>query len=106
MNTKLIRLKDDILVEVKIPEREAELVGFRDSIDEKLETSFNNLKKLLQNVVHPYKAAIKEIGKDMEIDSAELELGLSFEAEGNIYVANATTGANIVVKLSFKPPKV
>lgn len=44
-----------------------------------------------------------ELNQDMHIERAEIELGLSFEGEGNIYVTKATASANLVVKLQLKP---
>jgi len=44
----------------------------------------------------------RELEKDNQIESAEVELGFSFEAEGNIYLAKVKSGANIVVKLKVK----
>lgn len=39
----------------------------------------------------------------MDIERAEIELGLSFEGEGNLYVTKSSAGANLKVKLSLKP---
>jgi hypothetical protein len=39
----------------------------------------------------------------MDIDAAEVQVGLSFEAEGNIYIAKSRAAANLTVKLVLKP---
>jgi hypothetical protein len=39
----------------------------------------------------------------MNIEQAEIELGLSFEGEGNLYVTKSKLGANLTVKLVLTP---
>lgn len=39
----------------------------------------------------------------MSIEQAEVELGLSFEGEGNLFVTKSTLGANLKIKLILKP---
>jgi hypothetical protein len=39
----------------------------------------------------------------MHIEQAEVEIGLSFEGQGNLYVAKSAIGANLTVKLVLKP---
>ena len=39
----------------------------------------------------------------MNIEQAEIQLGLSFEAEGNLYITKAKGNANLTIKLTLKP---
>jgi hypothetical protein len=41
--------------------------------------------------------------KKMNIEQAEIELGLSFKGEGNLYVTKSKLGANLTVKLVLTP---
>lgn len=45
----------------------------------------------------------KELNKELLVDAAEVELGLGFEAEGNLYITKAKGSANLVVRLTLKP---
>jgi hypothetical protein len=48
------------------------------------------------------------LGKEEDvniIEQAEIELGISFEAEGNLYIAKSKTTANLNIKLILKPNK-
>lgn len=101
MATKLIKLEDGTLVEVVALENEVEQIsgGFARQVDK----TFDNIRPLLIKTCRPIMAAWDELNQDMHIERAEIELGLSFEGEGNIYVTKATASANLVVKLSLKP---
>ena len=101
MASKLIELNDGTLVEVEVSENQAREIsgGFADKVSE----SFDKIKPILINTCRPITAAWQELNKDMEIDQAEVQLGLSFEAEGNLFVTRSKAGANLTVKLILKP---
>jgi len=101
MATKLIELEDGTLVEVVALENEVQQIsgGFADKVN----STFDKIKPLLINTCRPIMAAWDELNQDMLIERAEIELGLSFEGKGNIYVTQATAKANLVVKLQLKP---
>ena len=101
MATKLIELEDGTLVEVATPEDQVQQIsgGFADKVN----STFDNIRPLLIKTCRPIMAAWDELNQEMHIERAEIELGLSFEGEGNIYVTKATASANLVVKLSLKP---
>ena len=42
----------------------------------------------------------------MEIEQAEVEVGLNFEGQGNIYITKGKGGTNLKVKLVLKPKKL
>ena len=101
MATKLIELEDGTLVEVVALENEVQQIsgGFA----EKVESTFDKIKPLLIKTCRPIMAAWDELNQEMHIEQAEIELGLSFEGGGNLYVTKATASANLVVKLRLKP---
>jgi hypothetical protein len=100
MPTKLIRLQDGILVEVDAKVGEAQQVsgGFAEKVD----TYFGEIKDMVLKTCHPVINAINEMRNEVELEQVEIELGLSFEAGGYIYVAKASMGANLLVRMTLK----
>lgn len=101
MDSRLIRLQDGMLVEIetgKPPPRE--LAG---SVADKVNGSIEEIGPLLGKIVHAFRSAWDEMNQDMDIQQAKIELGVSFEGEGNLYLAKATASANLIVKLTLKP---
>jgi hypothetical protein len=101
MATKLIELEDGILVEVEVPEDQAQQISSR--FADRVSTTFDKIKPLLVKTCRPVAEAWKELNQDMQIEQAEIEIGFSFEGEGNIYITKAKTGTNLKVKLVLKP---
>lgn len=101
MNTKLIELEDGILVEVEVPEDQAQQISSR--FADKVSTTFDKIKPILIKTCRPVAAAWKELNQDMQIEQAEVEIGFNFEGEGNVYVTKAKAGSNLKVKLVLKP---
>jgi len=101
MATKLIRLEDGTLVEVEAPLEEVQQVsgGFAGRVDATIDV----LKPTLLKICRPLTETWAELNKEVHLEQAEVEIDLSFDFEGNIYVAKAKTGANIKVKLILKP---
>ncbi|MEO1124980.1 MAG: CU044_2847 family protein [Cyanobacteria bacterium J06639_16] len=101
MATQLIRLEDGTLVEAQVPDDQAQQIsgGFAKKVD----ASFERIKPLLLKACKPIAEAWKELNQDMDIDSTEVELGIGFEGEGNLYITKAKTEANLTVKLVLKP---
>ncbi len=101
MTTKLIELDDGILVEIEAPSDQVQQIsgGFADKVN----ATFNKIHPILVSTCRPITSAWKEINQDMNIEQAEIELGLSFEGEGNLYVTKSKAGANLTVKLVLKP---
>ena len=101
MATKLIELEDGILVEVEVPEEQSQQIsgGFA----ERVNITFEKIKPVLLKVCYPITETWKELSKEMQIEQAEVELGLSFEGEGNLFITKSTIGANLKIKLALKP---
>lgn len=101
MPTKLIQLEDGTLVEVEVPPNQVSQVS--GGVIKQVNNTFDVIKPLLIKVCRPVAAAWNEINQDMNIEEAEVELGLSFGAEGNLYVTKTKANANLTVKLKLKP---
>jgi hypothetical protein len=99
--TKLIQLEDGTLVEVDVTADQARQIsgGFAD----KVSSTFDKIQPLLVEICRPVTDAWQEINQDMNIDQAEIQLGLSFEGEGNLYITKAKGNANLTIKLTLKP---
>ncbi len=100
MSTKLIELEDGTLVEIEVPEDQAQQIsgGFADKVSSSLE----KIKPLLIRACKPVSEAWKELDKEVQIEQAEVELGLSFEGEGNVYVTRSKAAANLNIKFVLK----
>jgi hypothetical protein len=101
MSNKLIQLENDVLVEVEVPSDQAQQISGR--FADRVNTTFEKIQPILIKLCRPITSAWKEINKDLQIEQAEVELGLSFEGEGNLYVTKSKAGANLTVKLVLKP---
>jgi hypothetical protein len=101
VDTKLIRLEDGTLVEVDVPTGEAQQIsgGIADNVDKTIDI----IKPTLLKICRPLMDTWAELNKDVHLEQAEVELALSFDVEGNLYLAKAKTGASLKVKLVLKP---
>lgn len=101
MATKLIRLAEGTLVEVEVPPDQAQQIS--SDFAQQVDKTFAKIEPLLVKTCRPIMAAWKEISKEMEIEQAEVELGLGFEVEGNVYITKSKADANLTVKFVLKP---
>ncbi len=102
MATKLIELEDGTLVEIEASPDEG-FVPIAGSAADKVEAAFDKIKPLMVKVIKPVYAAWKEINQEMHVEEAQVEVGLSFEGEGNLYITKAKAGANVTVSFTLKP---
>lgn len=100
MAIQLIRLGDGTLVEVEIDSDKSEAIS--GGAARRVDSTLESLAPLLIKTCKPIVLAWKEIKQSINIDSAEIEINLSFEAEGNLYIAKSKGGANLKVKLTLK----
>jgi len=101
MFTKLIELEDGILVEAEVSNEEAQPIAH--NLAPKVSSTFAQIKPILVTISRPLAEAWQEINQDVQIEQAEVQIGFSFEAEGNLYVTKTKGAANITVKLVLKP---
>ncbi len=101
MSTKLIQLEDDTLVEVEVPPDQAQPIS--GGLANRVNASFDKIKPVLLKTCQTLIGSLKEISENVPVERSEIELGLSFEAEGNLYVTKSKGGANLIIKLVLKP---
>lgn len=103
MASKLIKLEDGTLVEVEVSDNEAKHIA--NSAADRVNTTFDKIKPILIKTCRPIAAAWKELNQEMHIEQAEIEIGFSFEGEGNLFVTKAKANSNLKVTLTLKPTK-
>ena len=100
MSKKLIEI-DDLLIEVESEEIEA-ISGGSDMI-EKVDSSMESVKTLLLKSVKPISEAYAVLNQDVVLEKAEIEIGIGFSAEGNIFIAKGKASTNLKIKLILAP---
>lgn len=100
MTTRLIELADGTLVEITVLGDGVQEISGR--LAERVNSTTDRILPVLVNACRPVAAAWRELNKEMVIKEAEIEFGLSFEGEGNVYITRAMAGANLVVKITLK----
>lgn len=98
---KIIKLDDDIEVEVEIDDNQAHEISDYTKVD----ASIEQMQSLLTKVIKPISNTYKELNKDMCIDSAKISIGIKIGIEGNFILAKSSASANINVKMKLKPTK-
>ena len=101
MATKLIQLEDGTYIEVEVSEDKAQPISKRHA--EQVKASFDKIQPILENLGEPIAAAFRELNTKIQVEQAEVDVGFSFEGEGNVYVTKARAGATLNVKLVVKP---
>jgi len=106
MGKKLIGLENGLMMEVEASEDEIQMIsGGSDEIVTRVERSMGTVEKMLIQSVDPIVNAYNILNQDVILDSAEVEIGIGFSAEGNVFVAKGSANANLNVKLVLKPKK-
>jgi Trypsin-co-occurring domain 1 len=100
MTSKLIKLKDGTLVEVEATGNEVQPIA--GGVAKKVDATIDQIKPVLLKVCQPIVAAVKDLREDVDLEQVEVEVGLSFDIEGNIYVTKANFGANVLVRMTLK----
>jgi len=100
MSKKLIELENGLLMEVDIPQSEIEMIsGGSDDMINRVESSMGTVEKILIKSVEPITHAYNALNQEVVLEKAEVEIGIGFSAEGNIFVAKGNANANLKVKL-------
>jgi hypothetical protein len=101
MATKLIRLEDGTRIEVEATAADAEEVAHGAELIKGV--SIDDIRPLVLRVTKPLVEVWRELNQDMEVEGAEVELGLGFEGEGNLFVTKAKGSANFLLRLRLAP---
>ena len=104
MVTKLIRLDDGILIEIEAAPGEPQQIS-GGSPAARVESNLDRIVPVLRRVCMPITHTWNELNKEMNVQQAEVEIGLSFEAGGDVFIANSKAGATLKVKLVLGPKK-
>ena len=100
MATRLIKLEDGTLIEVEVTGEEVQQIS--SSLADKVDATLGKIKPILLKTCQPVIAALKDLQKEIDLEQAEIEMGLSFESEGNIYITKAKLGANLLIRMTLK----
>ena len=103
MSEKLIELEDGVFVMVEVSEDEARPIS--GGAADRVASSFDKIKPILKSACKPVAEVFRELNREMEVDQAEINLGLGFEGEGRLFVVSGKGKANVSVKLTLKPRK-
>jgi len=89
MASELIKLADGILLEVENSDNSVEQIsgGSANQLDKNIDI----VAPLLKKVIAPLKNTFDELNKDMSIEKAEVEIGLGFEAGGDVFIVKGLT---------------
>jgi len=106
MSKKLIELENGLLMEVEVAENRdgvEAISGGNNDLISKVDASMGTVEKMLIQSVEPIVSAYKTLNQEVVLEKAEVEIGIGFSAEGNIFVAKGKANANLKVKLVLKP---
>ena len=103
MAKKLIELENGLMMEVEVPESEIEMISGGDDSINKVQGSMGTIEKILIQSIQPVANAYNTLNQEIVLEKAEIEVGIGFSAEGNIFVAKGSANANLKVKLVLKP---
>jgi len=101
MATKLIELKEGVLIEVEVEANSARAIS--GGLAEKVATSLDAMNPLLEKVAQSLVNTWQGMNPHVDVDKMTVELGLSFSGEGNIYITKVSSAANLTVTLDLKP---
>lgn len=102
MPTRLIKFSDGTLIEVEANPNEPQQIAATQA--QWVQETLDQVKPILVNVCKPLVAAWNELSHTMDIEQAEVELGLGFEGETGIpYIVKGTASATLTIKLTLKP---
>lgn len=96
--TKVIKLNDDIEVEIEVDDAKAYEISDGQVIDSSLE----KIQTLLTKVMKPISNTYKELDKAMSLESAKVSVGIKIGLEGNMIIAKTNTEANIQIEMTLK----
>lgn len=106
MAKKLIELDNGLMMEVDVPEDEIQMISGGDDLISKVESSMGTVENMLLQSVQPIINTYNALNQEVTLEKAEVEIGIGFSAEGNVFVAKGSASANLKVKLVLSPKEV
>ena len=107
MASRYIELKDGITVEIGGPrERREEMSSAK---LERVESTIDMLANVVEKIFRPIGDSLANMRKGLdtpiEIEKAEVEVGLSFSAEGGVFITKVSAEGSLTVKIIFAAVK-
>lgn len=96
--SKLIELADGVVVEIESAPGEVQRAG---ALPDKVQRNLEGVRDLATTVVKSTFADFAKFGDAVGVESLEIEFGISFGVEGNVYLAKASSTANLTVKVTL-----
>jgi hypothetical protein len=97
----LLQLEDGTLVEAWAPGAHTERIS--GGLARIVASGMDRLAPAVVAAARSVLTACDALSNERKVEELELELGLGFEAEGNVYVTRSMATANVVVRLKFRP---
>lgn len=98
-NTKVIPLADGLQVEVAVEDGRQAVA----TVGELATRGWNQIEGVLRSVTKPFVNVYKDLSKEATVSEIEISIGLSFEAEGGIFIVKSKGSANLEVTVKLKP---
>jgi hypothetical protein len=105
MATRFLELDDGVIVEIGGPDdaREEMHTSTAERVDTTMEIVGTMLRRILAPIGDAFNGLQQSLAVPIELSEAEVEIGLSFSAEGNLFVAKSKAEGTLHVKVSFRP---
>jgi len=98
--SQIVELEDGVLIEVESQHGFQPMSG--DGKRQKLKSALKDMKPFLTNLAGEFRECMDGMKETARIDQVAVELGVSFEAEGSLFIAKGKTGANLSVTFTLK----
>lgn len=103
MASRYIEMRERVIIEVGSPgEGRDEMSG---GVLSRLSTSITEIEEVIDKVVRPIGRAFADLHKTLdvpiEVEKAEVKLGLSFSGEGNIFVTKVSAEGTLEINVTF-----
>ncbi len=107
MAMKLIKLDNGLMMEVEITQDEIEEISgsYGDEVIERVKSSMGAVESIIKESIKPIVSAYETLNQDVVLEKAEVEIGIGFSAEGNIFIAKGEGSANLKVRLILSPKR-
>jgi len=98
--TLLVKTQDGVLFEVDaVPGSAVAIAGGSIEI---LSAKLDSVGDIVQTVSEKIASAIQKLEEQYRIPEIEIELGVAFGAEGNLFVTKSTLNANLKIKIKVQ----
>jgi hypothetical protein len=95
---KIVKLKDGLEVEIELDENQAREI----SLDNKIESSIEDINCFLSKVIKPISNTYKQLNKEVNISETKVTLGVKIGVEGGFILAKSTAEAHIQVEMVMR----